>query len=118
MDLKSTVGWTFPSLALMLPGHLIAVVDDDRHRVMLISKIRRDDLAVRAHRPARHAARLSEDPDGMDHLALCVPRRHRGIVGLVQAHTPGCCSLTGRVDRDTGRPHYPIETLASSRSPL
>jgi hypothetical protein len=62
-----------PSLALMLPNHLIAVNDDLRHRVVLID-MRRHRIVWRYGRTdvAGRAPGLLDTPDGMDFLPFGV----------------------------------------------
>ncbi|MFL5799175.1 MAG: hypothetical protein ACJ77A_14745 [Actinomycetota bacterium] len=74
-----------PSLALMLPNHLIAVNDDLRNRVVLIDP-RRHKIVWRYGRTdvAGRAPGLLDTPDGMDFLPFDVAMRIPGVRAIVR----------------------------------
>jgi uncharacterized protein (UPF0248 family) len=77
-----------PSLALMLPGGLIAVNDDYRHRVVLISRKRHRIVWQYGHtdRPGTAPGSL-DTPDGMDFLPFGMAMRHPQLRTLVLHHS-------------------------------
>jgi outer membrane protein assembly factor BamB len=74
-----------PSLALMLPGHLIAVNDDYRHRVVVISKVQHRIIWQYGHTDRAGTARGYLDvPDGIDYLPSSAVRGHPALVRLIR----------------------------------
>lgn len=67
----------------MLPGHLIAVNDDYRHRVVLISKAKHRIVWQygRTDQPGMLPGYL-DIPDGMDFLPASAVRRHPELIRL------------------------------------
>lgn len=74
-----------PSLALMLPGHLIAVNDDYRHRTLLISKTRHRIIWQYGHTdtPGTRPGYLNT-PDGMDFLPPTAHKGHPALTNLLR----------------------------------
>ena len=74
----------YPSLALMLPNHLIAVNDDFRHRVVLIDPRRHRIVWQYGHTDAPGAGPgFLHTPDGMDFLPFGVAMRIPAIRAVV-----------------------------------
>jgi hypothetical protein len=76
-----------PSLALMLPDHLIAVNDDSRDRVVLIDPRRHRIVWRYGHTDvAGRAPGLLDTPDGMDFLPFDAAMRIPAIRSILQQH--------------------------------